>query len=111
MDVRIDVYHHFAGTGPAELMARLDEIKGLLMTNQEKIDAMGAAVEAVAVSLKTSTDGIRADIQALKDQAAAGQTLDFTAVDRSTDKLRQAADALAELDAANPPASPPVLPT
>lgn len=71
----------------------VSNLEGLIMTNQQKLDAIAAALDAAAA-------GLAADIQALKDQVANGQTLDFTAVDAKV-------AALAALDADNPPPPTP----
>lgn len=67
-------------------------LKELQMTLQEKIDGVTAAID-------TATTGIKADIQALKDAIANGQTVDFTALDAKV-------AALAALDAENPAPAP-----
>ncbi len=61
----------------------------ILMTTQEKIDA-------IALQIETATTAIRADIDALK---AANPTVDFSKLDSSVGKLEA-------LDAENP--APPV---
>jgi ABC-type xylose transport system substrate-binding protein len=73
-----------------ETTLALKRIRRLLVTNQEKLDALAAALDTAAA-------GLAADIQALKDAVAAGQTLDFTALEAKV-------AALQALDAANPPA-------
>lgn len=72
------------------------------MTLQEKIDAIGAAIEDAVSAIGTATDGIRGDIQALKDQIANNQPPDFTALDASVAKLDAVKKALSDLDAENP---------
>lgn len=67
-------------------------LKGLAMGNQEKIDAIAAAIDS-------ATTGIKADIDALKAAVAAGATLDFSALDAKV-------AALAALDAENPAPTP-----
>lgn len=74
------------------ILRLLNQLKEITMTNQEKIDAITAALDAAAT-------GLRADIDALKAQVLAGQTLDFTSLDAKV-------AALAALDAENPPATP-----
>lgn len=58
------------------------------MNNQQKLDAIATAID-------TAATGIRADIDALKAAVAAGQVLDFTALDAKV-------SALEALDAENP---------
>lgn len=70
----------------------LDQLREIALTNQEKINS-------ITVAINTATEGIRADIQALKDANAAGQVLDFTALDAKV-------AALAALDAENPATQP-----
>ena len=62
------------------------------MATQEQVDAIAAAID-------TATTGIAADIADLKAAVAAGNTLDFSALDAKV-------AALAALDAENPEASP-----
>jgi hypothetical protein len=70
----------------------LDEIKELLVTNQEKLDAIAAAIDQ-------ATADLTAEIASLKAAVANGQTLDFTALDAKV-------AALGALDTANPPPAP-----
>jgi ABC-type xylose transport system substrate-binding protein len=76
-----------------ETTIALHHLRSLIVTNQEKIDA-------IAVAIDTAATGLAADIQALKDAVAAGQTLNFTALDAKI-------AALQALDAQNPPAPTP----
>lgn len=79
---------------PSKLDAVLEllaELKGLLVTNQQKLDGIATAIDAATV-------GIKADIDALKAAVSTGQTLDFSALDAKV-------AALAALDAENPPVS------
>lgn len=75
-----------------EIQVSLANLKGLAMGNQEKIDAIAAAIDS-------ATTGIKADIDALKAAVAAGATLDFSALDAKV-------AALAALDAENPAPTP-----
>lgn len=79
--------------GLGRLLAILSEIKGIVVTNQEKINAIGASLDA-------ATNNIRGDIQRLKDQVANGETLDFGPLDRHLQQLEG-------LDAENPAPIPP----
>lgn len=88
----------------------LTDIRDLLVTNQEKIDAIGASIEVVSNGLTAAVNGLAADIQALKDKVAAGEPLNFAPVDSKLGTLQQVAQLLTDLDAANPPAEPPVVP-
>lgn len=110
MNIRVDHYVHMLPADPG-IQDSLTKLEKLAMTNQQKLDAVGAAVESVSTALTSAATGIRADIQALKDANAAGEALDFTAVDQKVTNLQAAAKVLEDLDAENPPATPPVVPT
>lgn len=74
-----------------ELAKQLHEINrkvDKIMTNQETLDAMVARIDTV-------TAGIRQDIQDLKDAVAAGQPVDFSALEARVAGLEG-------LDAENP---------
>lgn len=62
--------------------------------------ATQADVDQIVAAIDTATAGIRADIEQLKADVAAGNTLDFTALDAKV-------EALAALDAENP--TPPTV--
>ncbi len=80
------------------VLTRFEALEAKVVSNQQKLDAVAAA-------LQTATDGIRADIQALKDQVAAGEPLDFAPLESHVARLSTAANALTNLDAENPPES------
>jgi hypothetical protein len=103
MNLRIDVYHHVT-VEDSKVLKAVTELKEMLVTNQEKIDAIGTALDEIGTKLTTGLAGVAQDIQALKDQVAKGQTLDFTALETKVSSLQTAADALTSLDAENPPA-------
>jgi hypothetical protein len=89
---------------PGTLLEAITELKGLVVTNQEKIDAIGTALEGVSGQLNTALTGLTADFAALKQQITdANVPIDTSAVDEKVNRLRAAADALAALDAENPP--------
>jgi hypothetical protein len=91
---------------------KLDELKGLAMTQQEQLDAYAGRLDAVRTAVVNGTAGVRADIADLKAQIAAGTPateLDFTAVEASVAALEASAPDLTELDGENPAA--PVEPT
>jgi len=74
-----------------QIIRRLNRIEDIVSANQDKLDAVAAQLDVAAT-------GLAADIQALKDQIAAGtppEQLDFTALDAR-------AQALSDLDAQNP---------
>ena len=75
-------------TAVTEIMERLTH-----MATQEQVDAIASAID-------TATTGIASDIADLKAAVAAGNALDFTALDAKV-------AALAALDAENP--APPVV--
>jgi hypothetical protein len=98
MDIKADhvTVTVYEGIDPA-MAAKLDSIYDLsaglkewTVTNQEKINAIAAAIDA-------GVTGIRADIDALKAQRDAGEVLDFTTLEAKV-------AALQALDAENPPA-------
>ncbi len=95
--MRIDVYHH----DETAVLRLLEELKELVITNQQKLDAIAAALDTLSAQLTTATTGITADIAALK---AANPTLDFTVLDQRVAAITAAAQALSDLDAMNPPA-------
>lgn len=68
---------------------KLKALEAATVTNQEKINAVSAALEL-------ATAGLRADIADLKAKVAAGETLDFGPLDAKV-------AALAALDAEHPP--------
>ena len=69
-----------------------------LATILERLDHMAtqADVDTIVAAIDTATTGIRADIDQLKADVAAGNALDFSALDAKV-------EALAALDAENPP--------
>lgn len=91
----------------SSVLNKLEEIKEITLTNQEKIDAANAAIDAVGAQLTTATTGLAADIQALKDAVAANAPVDLSGLETRLASLQAAAQALTDLDAANPPAPTP----
>ena len=83
----------------AELVAIESCLRSYRMTTQEKLDAVGDAIDAVATQLTTSTNGIRQDILDLKN---ANPVVDFSRLDAKVAAVTAAAAALAALDAENP---------
>ena len=77
------------GAGLRELLHQLNRKVDILMTQQEKLDGLVAA-------LQTHIDGIRQDIADLK---AANPPVDFSGLEAKV-------NALAALDAENPPPAP-----
>lgn len=83
------------------LEAQGQELMAIAQTTQQKIDAIAAALDAAAT-------GLAADIQALKDQLnAANNGMTEADVNAALAPLEARAQALADLDAQNPPPAPP----
>lgn len=59
-----------------------------MSAEQDKIDADVAAIKAVTDGLTTANTDILAEIQALKDAVAAGQPVDFSALDAAVAPLQ-----------------------
>ena len=107
---RVDVYFHTDPTGeggaiPSPLaeiiVAHLETLMAIAQTTQQKIDAIGAALDAAAT-------GLAADIQTLKDQLnGANNGMTEADVNAALAPLEARAQALADLDAQNPPTEPP----
>jgi uncharacterized membrane protein YccC len=87
-----------------ETTAALKRIRRLLVTTQEKLDAIATAVDGFATEIQTAVDGIAADIQAIKD---ANPAVDFANVEGKVARLQQATQSLKDLDAQHPPAPEP----
>jgi len=82
------------------LEAQGQSLMAVAQTTQAKIDAISAALDAAAT-------GLAADIQALKDQLnAANNGMTEADVNAALAPLEARAQALTDLDVANPPAAP-----
>lgn len=72
------------------------------MAAQDDVNAIAAQLSGVGDEISAGVDGIRADIQALKDAIAAGQPVDLTALEASVARVAAAGDAVRALDQENP---------
>jgi len=86
----------------ANVSAHLGDITERLnrMATQEQVDALAAAVTDAVDKITAALAGIRADIDALKQQA----NVDVAPLEAKVAQAAAAAQALADLDAENPPA-------
>lgn len=88
------------GPDTAAILERLTAMAG---DTQDRLDQLTATLNGVADRLTTGLDGVRGDLQALKD---ANPAVDFTALDASVARLSGEADALSALDTETPAADP-----
>jgi hypothetical protein len=86
------------------ILGRLNDLEGALMVTQQQIDDYAGAVNTFAADIATATEGLRADLEALR--AAIPPEVDTTSLDTNMTRLGAASAALQGLDAANPPAPP-----
>lgn len=87
-EVRGDLHRLSAGQGRITTM-----LTGLI--ERTRIMATQADVDRIVAAIDTATTGIRGDIEQLKADVAAGNVLDFSALDAKV-------EALSALDAENP---------
>lgn len=97
--MRVDIHHHF----DLAILKTINQIRSILVTNQEKIDALGTSLQTLGDNLTTALAGLRGDIQNLKNAVENDRPLDFTAVETKLATAEEAARSLTDLDAENPP--------
>ncbi len=86
-----------------QILTAISDLKGLLVNDQQKLDALATALDTLGTQLSTAATGLAADIAALKN-VPPGTPLDFTNVDAKLAAIQTEAQALTDLDAQNPPA-------
>lgn len=69
MNIKIDVYHHFASV---DCLAEINHKLGAIMATVQQLKD---AVAAEAAEVKARIDSLEAEVKALKDQIAAGGTI------------------------------------
>jgi enoyl-CoA hydratase/carnithine racemase len=84
-----------------QTLPALQRLETAMALTQSQVDAYAAAVAGYATQVQQATDGLAADLQALKDQI--GPEVDTSGLDAGMARLTAAAQALGDLDAANPP--------
>lgn len=92
--------------GTPKILTAISDLKGLLVNDQQKLDALATALGTLGTQLSTAATGLAADIAALKN-VPPGTPLDFTSVDAKLASIQTATQALNDLDAANPPPATP----
>lgn len=85
-----------------ELVREIEE-RTRHMATQADINALNDRLSAASDSFTTGLQGVRDDIQALKD---ANPGVDTTALEASVARVEAGAAALSQLDAENPTATP-----
>jgi hypothetical protein len=85
----------------ATVITRLSTINERLnaMATQAQVDAIGSAITTAVEQINAALTGVRADIDALKSQAA----VDVSGLEARVADAQAAAQALTDLDVENPP--------
>lgn len=93
-----------------QIRTRLKRLEELIVTNQDELNTRADRLGVVVDTINTGVVGLRGDVQALKDQIAAGtapENLDFTAIDARLDAVDTATSGLTELDSETPAPTDP----
>lgn len=103
LEKRLASLENSVTSGQTTIRELLENILGVVMTNQAGIDALTTRVDTMSANAAKAHDGLAADIQALKDAIAnLPPSVDTTALEAAVASAEGNVATLTDLDAANP---------